>query len=80
MLGEYWPILLFLAVASVVGIVLLVVGTTLGRLFAGVAAGGEGAGGDGVSPALGRCAFAALGCWVGCAGEAPGTVTGGNCK
>jgi NADH-quinone oxidoreductase subunit A len=34
MLGEYWPILLFLAVASVVGIVLLVVGTLLGRLFA----------------------------------------------
>ena len=34
MLGEYWPILLFLAVASVVGVVLLVVGTTLGRLFA----------------------------------------------
>ena len=34
MLGEYWPILLFLAVASVVGVVLLVVGTLLGRLFA----------------------------------------------
>jgi NADH-quinone oxidoreductase subunit A len=34
MLGEYWPILLFLAVASVVGVVLLVVGTALGRLFA----------------------------------------------
>ncbi len=34
MLGEYWPILLFLAVASVVGIVLLVAGTTLGKLFA----------------------------------------------
>jgi NADH-quinone oxidoreductase subunit A len=34
MLGEYWPILLFLAVASAVGIVLLVAGTTLGTLFA----------------------------------------------
>ena len=34
MLGEYWPILLFLAVASVVGIALLVLGTVLGNLFA----------------------------------------------
>ena len=34
MLGEYWPILLFLAVASVVGIVLLVAGSALGRLLA----------------------------------------------
>jgi NADH-quinone oxidoreductase subunit A len=34
MLGEYWPILLFLAVASAVGIALLVFGTILGRLFA----------------------------------------------
>ena len=34
MLGEYWPILLFLAVASVVGVALLVFGTILGRLFA----------------------------------------------
>jgi NADH-quinone oxidoreductase subunit A len=34
MLGEYWPILLFLAVASAVGIVLLVAGTTLGTLLA----------------------------------------------
>jgi NADH-quinone oxidoreductase subunit A len=34
MLGEYWPILLFLAVASVVGIALLVLGTLFGRLFA----------------------------------------------
>jgi len=34
MLGEYWPILLFLAVASVVGIALLVLGTLLGNLFA----------------------------------------------
>ena len=33
MLGEYWPILLFLAVASAVGIALLVFGTVLGRLF-----------------------------------------------
>ncbi|MEO8160400.1 MAG: NADH-quinone oxidoreductase subunit A [Arenimonas sp.] len=34
MLGEYWPILLFLAVASVVGIALLVFGSILGKLFA----------------------------------------------
>ena len=34
MLGEYWPILLFLAVAGVVGISLLVFGTILGNLFA----------------------------------------------
>jgi NADH-quinone oxidoreductase subunit A len=34
MLGEYWPILLFLAVASAVGIVLLVAGTALGTVFA----------------------------------------------
>ena len=34
MLGEYWPILLFLAVASVVGIALLVLGTLFGNLFA----------------------------------------------
>ena len=35
MLGEYLPILLFLAVAAVVGIVLLVLGTLLGRLLTG---------------------------------------------
>ena len=34
MLGEYWPILLFLAVAGGVGVALLVFGTLLGRLFA----------------------------------------------
>ena len=34
MLGEYWPILLFLAVAGVVGVSLLVFGTVLGNLFA----------------------------------------------
>ena len=34
MLSEYWPILLFLAVAAVVGISLLVFGTVLGNLFA----------------------------------------------
>ena len=34
MLGEYWPILLFLAVAAVVGVSLLVFGTVLGNLFA----------------------------------------------
>ena len=34
MLGQYWPILLFLAVAGGVGVALLVFGTLLGRLFA----------------------------------------------
>ena len=34
MLGEYWPILLFLAVAGGVGVALLVFGTVLGKLFA----------------------------------------------
>ena len=33
MLGEYVPILLFLAVATAVGVVLLIVGTLFGRLF-----------------------------------------------
>ncbi len=42
MLGEYLPILLFLGVAAVVGVVLLLVGTVLGKLFAprGAVAGG----------------------------------------
>ena len=42
MLGEYLPILLFLGVAAVVGVVLLLVGMTLGKLLAprGAVAGG----------------------------------------
>jgi NADH-quinone oxidoreductase subunit A len=32
-LGEYVPILMFLAVATAVGVVLLIVGTLFGRLF-----------------------------------------------
>jgi len=47
----------------------------LGGLFAGVAAGGEGA-----AAALGRCPFAALGCWAAAMEWLPGTVTGGKCK